>query len=85
MRASGRRRTGRELRATALHEALGHLGVAHAAPQVKPRLCPFALRVLVRTLRQKLEADPQRPRIITNELGIGYRLRTDAEAGEPAA
>ncbi len=43
------------------------------------------LRVLVRTLRQKLEADPQRPRIITNELGIGYRLRTDAEAGEPAA
>lgn len=43
------------------------------------------LRVLVRTLRQKLEADPQQPRIITNELGIGYRLRTDAEAGDPAA
>lgn len=39
------------------------------------------LRVLVRTLRQKLEADPQQPRIITNELGIGYRLRTDAEGG----
>lgn len=37
------------------------------------------LRVLVRTLRQKLEPDPQRPRIITNELGIGYRLRTDAD------
>jgi two-component system KDP operon response regulator KdpE len=35
------------------------------------------LRVLVRTLRQKLEADPQRPRIIGNELGIGYRLRFD--------
>lgn len=33
------------------------------------------LRVLVRTLRQKLEADPQQPRIICNELGIGYRLR----------
>ncbi|MFZ2997494.1 response regulator [Sphingobium sp.] len=35
------------------------------------------LRVLVRTLRQKLEDDPQRPQIIGNELGIGYRLRTD--------
>lgn len=33
------------------------------------------LRVLIRTLRQKLETDPQRPRIITNEVGIGYRLR----------
>ena len=33
------------------------------------------LRVLIRTLRQKLEADPQQPRIICNELGIGYRLR----------
>lgn len=33
------------------------------------------LRVLIRTLRQKLERDPQRPTIIGNELGIGYRLR----------
>ena len=32
------------------------------------------LRVLIRTLRQKLETDPQQPRIICNELGIGYRL-----------
>lgn len=38
------------------------------------------LRVLIRTLRQKLEADPQRPRIISNELGIGYRLRLEAES-----
>jgi len=37
------------------------------------------LRVLVRTLRQKLEDDPQRPRIIGNELGIGYRLRFNVE------
>lgn len=33
------------------------------------------LRVLVRNLRQKLETDPQRPQIISNDVGIGYRLR----------
>ncbi|MBB4857673.1 two-component system KDP operon response regulator KdpE [Novosphingobium chloroacetimidivorans] len=33
------------------------------------------LRVLVRSLRQKLEQDPQRPELICNELGVGYRLR----------
>lgn len=38
------------------------------------------LRVLVRTLRQKLETDPQQPRIICNELGIGYRLRQIGDA-----
>jgi two-component system KDP operon response regulator KdpE len=39
------------------------------------------LRVLVRTLRQKLETDPQQPQIISNELGIGYRLRSVREEG----
>ncbi|HZG33272.1 MAG TPA: response regulator transcription factor [Sphingopyxis sp.] len=38
------------------------------------------LRVLIRTLRQKLEADPQQPRLICNELGIGYRLRPGGDA-----
>ncbi|HEX7874401.1 MAG TPA: response regulator transcription factor [Sphingobium sp.] len=40
------------------------------------------LRVLIRTLRQKLEDDPQQPRIIGNELGIGYRLRSTGEPVE---
>ncbi len=39
------------------------------------------LRVVIRNIRQKLEADPARPEIIVNELGVGYRLmgeRVDA-------
>jgi two-component system KDP operon response regulator KdpE len=32
------------------------------------------LRIIVRNLRQKLEAEPARPRLITNEPGVGYRL-----------
>jgi two-component system KDP operon response regulator KdpE len=32
------------------------------------------LRVVIRNLRQKLEADPARPAIVVNELGVGYRL-----------
>ena len=32
------------------------------------------LRIAVRGLRQKLEADPARPRLIVNELAVGYRL-----------
>lgn len=35
------------------------------------------LRIVVRNLRQKLEADPARPALIVNELGVGYRLRPD--------
>ncbi|MCW2365030.1 two-component system KDP operon response regulator KdpE [Sphingobium sp. B7D2B] len=65
--------------------------MAHAWPHEKAHHVEY-LRVLVRTLRQKLEADPQRPRIIGNELGIGYRLRFNVEgeteefaAGDTAA
>lgn len=35
------------------------------------------LRVYVRQLRQKIEADPERPEYILTETGIGYRLRAD--------
>ena len=34
------------------------------------------LRVFVRKLRGRLEADPARPRYLLTELGVGYRLRT---------
>jgi two-component system KDP operon response regulator KdpE len=33
------------------------------------------LRVYVRTLRQKIEADPEQPTLILTEQGVGYRLR----------
>jgi two-component system, OmpR family, KDP operon response regulator KdpE len=33
------------------------------------------LRVYIRQLRQKLEADPEQPRHILTETGVGYRLR----------
>ena len=33
------------------------------------------LRVYVRQLRQKIEANPERPHYILTETGIGYRLR----------
>ena len=32
------------------------------------------LRIFVRKLRQKIEADPNQPRILLKELGVGYRL-----------
>lgn len=33
------------------------------------------LRIVVRNLPQKLEADPARPLLLINEPGVGYRLR----------
>jgi len=37
------------------------------------------LRVYVRQLRQKIEADPERPQFILTETGVGYRLRAPDE------
>ena len=34
------------------------------------------LRIYVRSLRQKIENDPNRPQLIVTEQGVGYRLRT---------
>ena len=33
------------------------------------------LRVYVRQLRRKIEADPERPHFLLTETGVGYRLR----------
>jgi two-component system, OmpR family, KDP operon response regulator KdpE len=33
------------------------------------------LRIYIRTLRQKIEADPEQPSLILTEQGVGYRLR----------
>jgi two-component system, OmpR family, KDP operon response regulator KdpE len=35
------------------------------------------LRVFVGQLRHKIESDPARPRLLTTEPGVGYRLRVD--------
>jgi two-component system KDP operon response regulator KdpE len=44
------------------------------------------LRVYIRALRQKLEADPERPQQILTETGVGYRLRApDWDMAAPAA
>jgi two-component system KDP operon response regulator KdpE len=41
------------------------------------------LRVFMRKLRQKIELDPTRPRIVLTVLGVGYRLAQRTEAALP--
>ncbi len=44
------------------------------------------LRIYVRSLRQKIESNPERPSAIVTETGVGYRLRAaDAPEQEEAA
>jgi two-component system, OmpR family, KDP operon response regulator KdpE len=43
------------------------------------------LRIVVRKLRQKIEADSNRPRILLTELGVGYRLAPPSEPSESAS
>ena len=40
------------------------------------------LRIFVRKLRQKIEANPNSPRILVTELGVGYRLAQPASEAE---
>ncbi|HWB45423.1 MAG TPA: response regulator [Hyphomicrobiaceae bacterium] len=37
------------------------------------------IRILMRKLRKKIEADATQPRILVTELGVGYRLAVDGE------
>ncbi|HUJ02207.1 MAG TPA: response regulator transcription factor [Rhizomicrobium sp.] len=39
------------------------------------------LRIYIRSLRQKLERDPEQPRLILTEQGVGYRLKADLPPG----
>ena len=39
-----------------------------------------SLRVCIKNLRDKLERDPQKPRYLLTETGLGYRLRADEES-----
>jgi two-component system KDP operon response regulator KdpE len=39
---------------------------------------PQYLRIYMRALRHKIEADPARPRYLLTEVGVGYRLADDA-------
>jgi two-component system KDP operon response regulator KdpE len=39
------------------------------------------LRILVRKLRQKIETDPNHPRLLVTESGVGYRLQGQLENG----
>jgi two-component system sensor histidine kinase KdpD len=42
------------------------------------------LRVAIRALRQKLEADPAHPALILNEPAVGYRLKAAVSGTKPA-
>jgi len=41
------------------------------------------LRVYMAALRQKIEAEPARPKLLVTEPGVGYRLRDTAAGGRP--
>lgn len=42
-----------------------------------------SLRVYIKSLRDKLEADPRRPRFLVTEAGLGYRLRSEEQMAPP--
>jgi two-component system KDP operon response regulator KdpE len=75
----------REIRLSPKEYDLLRLLVQHAGKVLTHRLLiqelwdeptdPQYLRVYVRQLRRKIEADPERPQYVMTEMGVGYRLR----------
>ncbi|HEX5328030.1 MAG TPA: winged helix-turn-helix domain-containing protein, partial [Acetobacteraceae bacterium] len=76
---------GAEVKLTPREYELLRLLVSHAGKVLTHRTILHAvwggdtdvqyLRIYIRALRQKLEADPERPVHILTETGVGYRLR----------
>ena len=60
--------------ATAPGRVMTHQQLLERAWPLSPKLRVEYLRVVIRGLRLKLEADPAYPGLILNELGIGYKL-----------
>ena len=55
------------------HRQLLQRGVGAVARRAQPHY----LRIYMKQLRDKLEADPARPRYLLTETGVGYRLVAD--------
>ena len=87
--------SGREVKLTPREYALLRLLVAHAGKVLTHRTILREvwggetdvqyLRIYIRALRQKIEAEPDRPRHIVTETGVGYRLRLLDPPGEEGA
>ncbi len=83
---------GREIKLTATEYSLLRLFVQHAGKVLTHRQIlgevwgpnsveqTHYLRVYIAHLREKLESDPARPRLIITEPGVGYRLLEEAAA-----
>src|SRR6266568_7660506 len=81
---------GQEVKLTATEYSLLRLFVQHAGKVLTHRQIlkdvwgpgyveqTHYLRVYIAHLREKLEEDPAKPRLITTEPGVGYRLMADA-------
>ena len=70
-----------------LHILAMHVGLVVTHDHLIEKIWPQAnrdniqyLRLLVRNLRQKIEPDPNGPRLIITESGIGYRLQKQIDA-----
>ncbi len=68
---------------TLLHALASHAGLVLTHEQLMEEIWGTRagniqyLRILVRKLRQKVEADATRPKLIISESGVGYRLDAD--------